>query len=226
MTAASRTIKQRPAHKLRSGVLTASEMTRELEPGGRLVGLTGGQFSLMDLIEALLVRTGPADVVIATWTAGVRDTEMADELDRLGLIRSMRLVVDGSFVGRQPQYVDRVRAVFGDDAIRTTSIHAKFVSVRNDDWHLLVRTSMNLNRNKRIELFELDDDRDLCDWWHAEVVDPLWADMPPGLTVPGRRRNDVWKKHWGTDDDGDKKSVNVSAAASSALIADVLRGGR
>lgn len=226
MSAASRTITNRPATKLRSGVLRAAEMIEPLQRGGRLIGLTGGQFSLMDLIEALVRRTGPADVVIATWTAGVRDTELAGELDRLGMIRSMRLVVDGYFPSRQPQYVARVREVFGDHAIRTTSIHAKFVSIVNDDWALLVRTSMNLNRNRRIELYEVDDDRELTDWWHAEIVDPLWADMPEGLEVPGRRRYAVWQKHWQTDeaDQGDAKSVNVSEAASRSLIDDVLRG--
>ena len=70
--------------------------------------LTFGQFSLMDAIEAILERTGPADVAIATWTAGSADLSRSAESLRNGNIRSLRFVVDCSFGQRQPGYLPPV----------------------------------------------------------------------------------------------------------------------
>lgn len=39
-----------------------------LKPGGRLVGLTAGQFCFLDLVAAILERTGPAVLHLSTWS--------------------------------------------------------------------------------------------------------------------------------------------------------------
>ena len=47
---------------------SAAEAIAQLERDGtELVGLTRGQFSLSDLIEAILNKTGPASLSISTW---------------------------------------------------------------------------------------------------------------------------------------------------------------
>ena len=187
---------KREAAATRSGIATAREMLAPLSESDRLIGLTGGQYSLIDVLEALLEMTGPAEVVVATWTAGVRDAEMAKRLDVQGAITRLRLVVDRSFPTRQPQYVDRVRELFGEQAIRVTNIHAKFLVVGP----FLVRTSMNLNRNRRIELVEIDRDSDLVAWWLDQVVEPLWQDMPPGINPGYRAVKRQFDAEWGTID--------------------------
>jgi len=51
---------------------------RALEDWGKkkeIFGFTKGQFSMVDLLEALLERTGEADVMISTWTAATRDLQ-------------------------------------------------------------------------------------------------------------------------------------------------------
>lgn len=53
---------------------------------------------------------------------------------------------------------------FGD-CIRTTRIHAKFVVIRNEQWNIVIRTSANLNKNVRLENFEIDDDKDFADFF-------------------------------------------------------------
>lgn len=42
-----------------------------------IFGLTGGQFSLVDIISHCLETTGPADVVISTWSAANADINFA-----------------------------------------------------------------------------------------------------------------------------------------------------
>lgn len=85
-----------------------------------------------------------------------------------GRALSARWLVDFSFPSRQPAYCDILRERFGDDAIRATANHAKFVMIRNAEWNVVIRTSMNLNLNRRLESYEISDDRDLADW--LEVV--------------------------------------------------------
>lgn len=134
---------------------------------------------MIDLIRAALDITGPADVTVATWSSGIRDGESAAWLLNTGAIRAMTWVVDNSFCLRQPEYVRRLRMIFGDDCVIATMIHAKFALIRNDEWSLAFRSSMNLNRNDRFEMWELDDSPAICDWLGG-WVDTLFASHRTG----------------------------------------------
>lgn len=156
----------------------AAEAVGPIEHGCEVYGLTKGQFSLIELAEHCLDATGPADVVFSTWTAANADIAHAYTL--LGgdaKIRSCRWLVDFSFPTRQPAYCDALRQAFGDACIAATANHAKFVSIRNDEWDLVIRTSMNLNRNARLESWEISDDAAMADAL-GELVDAAfdeWA---------------------------------------------------
>ena len=62
-----------------------------------------------------------------------------------------------------------------------TRNHAKFFLLRNDNWHICVRSSMNLNRNPRLEQFDLDDSKELCDFFQG-IISEIFEKMPAGLT--------------------------------------------
>jgi hypothetical protein len=144
------------------------------ERGGRRMGLNCGQYSMIDLIRVALELTGPAEVVVATWSSGIRDGESAAWFLEKGAITRMTWIVDSSFVSRQPEYVDRLRRRFGDDCVFATLIHAKFALVRGNGWNLAFRSSMNLNRNDRFELWEVDDSEAISNWlgaWVDQMMD-------------------------------------------------------
>lgn len=42
--------------------------------------------------------------------------------------------------------------------IRTTNTHSKFVLIYNSEWNVCIRSSMNLNENKRCENYDIDND--------------------------------------------------------------------
>jgi hypothetical protein len=140
--------------------------------GQRRIGWTGGQYSMIDLIRASLAFTGPADVIVSTWSSGIRDGESAAYMLETGLIRRMTWLVDASFFTRSPGYVERLERRFGPDCVIATLIHAKFAVIRNEEWSLAFRSSMNLNRNNRLELWEVDDSPLICDWLQG-LVDEL-----------------------------------------------------
>ncbi len=159
---------------------SAAEVIGELTPGCEIFGLSKGQFSLVDIIEHVLKYTGPASVLLSTWTAANADLTAANadltfayELLRNGSITAIRFVVDFSFPTRQPEYCAALREKFGDDAVRVTKTHAKFVVIRNAAWAVVIRSSMNLNENRRLESFEISDCRQMADFCE-EVVDALF----------------------------------------------------
>jgi len=139
---------------------------------GRIIGMTKGQFSLIDLISALLEKIGPSHCVVSTWTTGIRDQESADWLLRTGRILSLKFLTDYSFPSRQPKYAESMVERFGSDTIWCTRTHAKFALLSNDDgWRVVIRSSMNLNRNPRFEQFDIDDDAEIFAFFEAQVDD-------------------------------------------------------
>lgn len=129
----------------------AREAVGELRPGMRVIGLTKGQFSMLDMIAGLLEQTGPADVTVSTWTIAKSDADRLAVFLTSGMIRSFRLVIDRSFPTRYPEYCQAILGHFGADAIRMLRTHAKFALIGNELWRLTCRASFNLNPNPRCE---------------------------------------------------------------------------
>jgi hypothetical protein len=164
-----------------------AEAVGAVERSCEIYGLCRGQYSLIDLVEHALGYSGPADLVISTWTAAGADIDYALRLTKDGRVKSILWLVDSSFPARQPGYCKAMRERFGDFAIRVTQNHAKFVLIGNSDWHLVLRTSMNLNENKRLESWELSDDVELYSYLH-EVVAEMFAAPATTLEESGANR--------------------------------------
>lgn len=154
----------------------AAEALGPIESGIELYALCKGDYSLIDIVEHCLDATGPADVTISTWTAAGADLEFAMEFVTDGRVRSARWLVDFSFPQRQPEYFALLVDRFGAESVRATANHAKFVLIRNEDWDLVLRTSMNLNLNRRLENVEISDDAGMADYLEA-VVDEIFAEV-------------------------------------------------
>lgn len=159
-------------------VSSAANAIGQVEKGCEILVLSLGDFSLSDVIQHLLDVCGPSYVDLATWTAAVADIRRGERLLRDGRILGWRLIVDPSFLARQPKYCQTMVECFGADSIRSFPLHSKFVLIRNESWNVVVRTSMNLNENRRMELVEISDDPDLCAFM-GEVVDRVFETYSP-----------------------------------------------
>lgn len=143
--------------------------------------ITFGKFSIIDAIAATLQITGPAKVTVSTWTAAMFDIHQLFAMFTNGTITDFRFIVDRGFVTCcPPQFSQKVKELFGEDAIRTAATHAKFVLIENDEWAVVIRTSMNLNHNARIEYLQVTDSRELLDFY--ESVCQKIFDEEPGLS--------------------------------------------
>lgn len=163
----------------------------EITPGCEKFGLTNGSWSLIDLISHVLATTGPADLVLSTWTAAGADMGFAYELMRNGAIRSALWVLDFSFPSRQPAYHAALVERFGAEHVRLCKSHAKFVLIQNERWNIAIRSSMNLNLNRRMETWELSDDAGMCQYLRS-VVDSLFA-REGGKTNIGKKPGELVK---------------------------------
>jgi hypothetical protein len=122
---------------------SASQVSRLVVKDARVIGLTRGQFSLIDLIYSILQQTGGADVVCCTWSAGIKDANTVKWMMDTNLVSSFMLVTDHSYVTRKSQYILGISDLFGLENIRTAEIHAKFVLIKNEKFTICIRTSMN-----------------------------------------------------------------------------------
>jgi hypothetical protein len=171
---------------------SAAEAVAELERDGmELFGLTRGQFSLTDLLQAVLVKTGPAMLSISTWTAAHADVETMMALVESGKITGCRWLVDQTFVRRVPALAAQIRRQFGDDALRVTKTHAKFATVINDRWKVAIRSSMNLNQNPRLESFQVGHDPELCTFLGA-ALDDIWRRQDRRLQDASSSEQTAW----------------------------------
>jgi len=137
---------------------SAADTIGPMEPGIEIFGLTRGQFSFIDILEHVVSEIGKCNIVIATWTAGNADIRKAEKFLKNGNVESMQWIVDRSFKKRKPELCELISNTFGQEAIRTARCHAKFMLAWNEEWKIVLRTSMNLNQNPRIENFEISDD--------------------------------------------------------------------
>lgn len=169
---------------------TAQQAIGTLTPGCRVIGFTKGQFSLIDLVRAVLEQTGPAHLTVSTWSTGIKDAENVQWLRENGVVLSCLLLLDYSFPNMRAgrDNATSVLDAFGKANIRCARNHAKFVLIRNAEWNIAIRSSMNLNRNPRFEQFDIDDDGALCDFF-AEVVEEVFQETPPGWDVEHKDLN-------------------------------------
>jgi hypothetical protein len=154
-----------------SRAASAATTIGDITPGYELYCLTMGQFDLSDALIHCLDQVGAADVVIATWTAAKADLDKAERLLTDNRIRSLRFVVDQSFPNRQPKYYEQLINAFGTGSVCICRSHAKYVLIGNDDYTLVIRTSANLNANKRMENIEISNDAKLYDFMLSVTAD-------------------------------------------------------
>lgn len=169
-----------PVRTVSAGVCTAAEGIGPLEHGARIIGVTKGQFSLLDILRHVLDCIGPAHVLFSTWRVSLSDAENVNLLFEDRRILSVRCMLDRSCGMKQAGFQARMLEMFGAGSITCTRTHAKWLLARNAEWNIAIRSSMNLNRNPRFEQFDIDDDAVVCDFLEAHLNE-LHALMPPGF---------------------------------------------
>ena len=141
------------------------------DKGTTVCGFNKGQFSSIDILSAVLSFTGTADVVIGTWSLGKNEAAKVAELVGAKLISDVKWIVDGTMLTLHGDVFKCLLSLFDSKKIKVLKTHAKFFLIKNKDWHVVVETSMNLNKNTRLESFSVTEDRRFYDSYEALVED-------------------------------------------------------
>ena len=160
----------------------------KFEKGCRLIGLTDGNFSLIDLIHSILKKTGRARVIVGTWSAGIKDAHQVKWMVDTNLISDFKILTDHSYKTRQQKYAASIEDLFGAQNIRTSEMHAKFVLIQNENFKVAIRSSMNLNANKTCELFEIDENQEIFNFL-MDFVLHTFKNMEPGFIESSEKVN-------------------------------------
>jgi hypothetical protein len=152
----------------------AREAIAGLDHAVEIFGFTKGQFSLLDLIGAVVEITGPAHLSISTWTAASHEIESLSAMAQRGDILGTRWLIDFSMARREPATTAQLREAFGPDNIRVAQNHAKWCLIQNTTWRIVLRSSMNLNMNPRFEDFQIAHDPELAAFLNG-ILDQIWA---------------------------------------------------
>lgn len=162
-----------------SAVGKAREVIGPIQKGIEITGITNGQFSLIDILEHVLTEIGPADVLISTWTMGIYDMGAAEKFCKNGAIRSIRWLVDPSMFGRRPEIAGKLIQAFGAESFRAVNNHAKFATLVSERFSVCIRSSMNLNPNKRLENFDVTESPEVTAFFNA-LADDIFGRFPAG----------------------------------------------
>lgn len=160
------TVERTPANQQRAVMRKqeAREAVGEITHGLERYVLTGGQFSLIDVITATAQQTGPAHFWLSTWNAELTDITELGLLRDSGYLLSVRILTDRSFKRRRPHIFGQIEKTFGPENIATTRNHAKLALFRNMDWDVSILTSQNLNMNPRSEFLLVREDSGLAEF--------------------------------------------------------------
>jgi len=189
---------------------TAAECIGEVGPGMSLFAITRGQFSMIDAIQHCLAAAGPSAVSVWTWTLEDYEAEILAALHHDERILSGTLVIDQAARKINGSSIARWRESYGDASVRYASSHAKMATIEGGGLKILLRGSMNLNKNPRIEQLDITEggpDFDLVrELEHDLVVLPIDANIseivassrtgskPKSMEFPAFRSLKVWKK--------------------------------
>jgi len=176
----------RPTPKRRKlaslNLATAAEAIGSLTPETEIYGVTRGDISLTDILAHVMQDTDSRDLVLATWTAAAGSLTVFADMARARAIRSLRLIVDPSFVTRKPADCELVHTLFGSEAIRCVPLHAKFAVFTGGRVPVTLRTSMNLNPNSRLESYEISTCPAMADY-HLRLADQIFEQF--AVPMPG-----------------------------------------
>lgn len=165
--------------------LGAQAAIGHLDADSEIYGVTRGEISLIDIMGHVFTDTNSRDVVLATWTAAAGSIKQFSDMARSRAIRSLRLIVDPSFVTRKPEDCKFLHELFGSEAIRCAPLHAKFCIFSGGRVPVTLRTSMNLNPNTRIESYEISTCPEMASY-HLRLVEEIYREFP--IPLPG-----VWQ---------------------------------
>ena len=117
-------------------------------PGRQKHYYSDGNFNLLRLIFHILKQTGPAHILMATYSISQDSLEKVRNRINHGEILTIRFLIDNRVKVMSPLPFQMLKEGF---TYRCISLHAKVALIYNDDWKISIVTSQNATDNPKLE---------------------------------------------------------------------------
>lgn len=119
-----------------------------------------GAFNLIQLVTYLLKQTGPAHVLLTSYSIAEDSVNVLHRKVESGEILDIRFIIDNRVKSMSPKPFDVLARSF-PNCYRCRAIHAKVALVYNDEWKITVIGSQNATRNPKLERGIIHTDEDV-----------------------------------------------------------------
>lgn len=109
-----------------------------------------GTFNSVRLLFHVLKYTGPANVLMSTYSISEKSVRQLYAAKNNGAITDIRFLIDNRVRSMSPKPFQFLMGSF-PNVVRTLSIHAKITLVWNEHWTVSIISSMNATDNNKIE---------------------------------------------------------------------------
>lgn len=145
----------------------------EIYPQMEVYGIVAGQYHFINILDHVIKQIDESvNIDISSWTIAKFEAMQLAKYAKAA--SSLRVIVDSSMVNLVPDSFEFLRELLENDSIRLLRNHSKFAVITSETWNIAIRTSMNLNRNKRLENFEISDCEILATYMRG-IVDEIFA---------------------------------------------------
>ena len=117
-------------------------------PGKDIHFWSFGNFNMMRLVFWIIEQTGPADIIMSTYSISPKTLQGVINRKEKGLIRNIRFLIDNRVRSLSPKPFDMLVRNFD---YRCISIHAKVACIYNDKWKITIVSSQNATDNPKME---------------------------------------------------------------------------
>lgn len=130
-----------------------------------------GHWSLHNLLEWILPRTGAATIYIATWSMSEDATRMLINLTDAGLIKEIKAILDYRTKNRHEASFYLAKSRFAQ--LHTTSCHAKVTVIEAERHWITINGSPNFTNNPRIESGMISVAPEVGQWHKKWIMDVI-----------------------------------------------------
>lgn len=125
------------------------DVINQVDHGKTIHWFSTGDWSMHQMLQKLLEKTGPADVWISSYAFSEKPARLLCDLKDTGAIKKLSCIIDSRVDVRSASALSMMRNKC--DALKLCATHAKVTILKNDQWFLVVVCSANYTTNKRIE---------------------------------------------------------------------------
>ena len=161
-------------HDLAAEKLLHPDAMGVLVPGKDKHFYSSGAFNLIQLIFYILRQTGPAHLLLTTYSISMDSIAAIHRKVETGELLSVRFLIDNRVRSISPKPFDYLVTTF-PDCYRCLALHAKVALLYNEDWKITVVGSQNATHNPKLERGIIHTGRDIFDFDYKMLNDEFDA---------------------------------------------------